>query len=78
MYGFTEAFRSTYLPAAEIDERPTSIGHAIPETDVFLVNDRDERCQPGEEGKVLHVVQKGYQLQDKVIRPAMVIVGESQ
>ena len=33
--------------------------------------------QPGEEGKVLHVVQKGYQLQDKVIRPAMVIVGES-
>jgi molecular chaperone GrpE len=34
--------------------------------------------QPGEEGKVLHVVQKGYQLQDKVIRPAMVIVGESQ
>jgi molecular chaperone GrpE len=34
--------------------------------------------QPGEDGKVLHVVQKGYQLQDKVIRPAMVIVGESQ
>ena len=30
----------------------------------------------GEEGKVLHVVQKGYQLGDKVIRPAMVIVGE--
>jgi molecular chaperone GrpE len=33
--------------------------------------------QPGDEGKVLHVVQKGYQVQDKVIRPAMVIVGES-
>ena len=33
--------------------------------------------QPGEEGKVLHVVQKGYQVQDKVIRPAMVIVGEA-
>lgn len=33
--------------------------------------------QPGEEGKVLHVVQKGYALQDKVIRPAMVIVGEA-
>src|SRR5207302_882304 len=31
--------------------------------------------QPGDEGKVLHVVQKGYQLGDKVIRPAMVIVG---
>lgn len=32
--------------------------------------------QPGEEGKVLHVVQKGYRLGDRVIRPAMVIVGE--
>lgn len=32
--------------------------------------------QPGEEGQVLHVVQKGYQLGDRVIRPAMVIVGE--
>ena len=33
--------------------------------------------QPGEEGKVLHVIQKGYQVQDKLIRPAMVIVGEA-
>lgn len=32
--------------------------------------------QPGEENKVLHVLQKGYELQGKVIRPAMVIVGE--
>ncbi|MGE5596041.1 MAG: nucleotide exchange factor GrpE [Hyphomicrobiales bacterium] len=32
--------------------------------------------QPGPEGKVLHVVQKGYRLGDKVIRPAMVIVGD--
>jgi molecular chaperone GrpE len=31
--------------------------------------------QAGDEGKVLHVVQKGYQLGDRVIRPAMVIVG---
>lgn len=34
--------------------------------------------QPGEEGKVLHVAQKGYALHDKVIRPAMVIVGSSE
>lgn len=31
---------------------------------------------PGEEGKVVHVVQKGYALSDRVIRPAMVIVGD--
>jgi len=30
---------------------------------------------PGEEGKVISVVQKGYMLGDRVIRPAMVIVG---
>ncbi len=32
--------------------------------------------QPGPEGKVLHVAQKGYLLGDKVLRPAMVIVGD--
>ena len=31
---------------------------------------------PGEEGKVISVVQKGYKLGDRVIRPAMVIVGK--
>src|SRR6185437_2843181 len=30
MYGLTEAFRSTYLPPAEIDRRPESMGKAIP------------------------------------------------
>jgi molecular chaperone GrpE len=32
--------------------------------------------QPGAENTVLHVVQKGYRLGEKVVRPAMVIVGE--
>jgi molecular chaperone GrpE len=30
---------------------------------------------PGEENKVIAVVQKGYRLGDRVIRPAMVVVG---
>lgn len=34
--------------------------------------------QPGEEGQVIAVVQKGYTLGDRVIRPAMVIVGDGQ
>lgn len=33
---------------------------------------------PGEEGKIVSVVQKGYQLGDRVIRPAMVIVGKRE
>lgn len=31
---------------------------------------------PGEEGKIVSVVQKGYKLGERVVRPAMVIVGK--
>ncbi|MEO1335815.1 MAG: AMP-binding protein, partial [Myxococcota bacterium] len=34
MYGLSEAFRSTYLPFDQIDARPGSMGHAIPETEI--------------------------------------------
>jgi len=54
MYGFTEAFRSTYLPAAQLDDRPASIGKAIPETEVFLVDDQGHACRPGEVGILVH------------------------
>jgi acyl-CoA ligase (AMP-forming) (exosortase A-associated) len=63
MYGFTEAFRSTYLPPCELDRRPTSIGKAVPETEVFVVNDHGRRCVPGEEGILVHhgpTVSLGY------------------
>jgi molecular chaperone GrpE len=33
---------------------------------------------PGEENKVIAVVQKGYKLGDRVIRPAMVVVGKGE
>jgi acyl-coenzyme A synthetase/AMP-(fatty) acid ligase len=54
MYGLTEAFRSTYLPVAELDRRPTSIGKAIPETEVLLVDDHGNACRPGETGILVH------------------------
>ncbi|MEM8948030.1 MAG: AMP-binding protein, partial [Pseudomonadota bacterium] len=63
MYGLTEAFRSTYLPPAEIDSRPTSMGIAIPECEIFLVNEDGKRCQPGEPGMIVHrgpTVSLGY------------------
>jgi molecular chaperone GrpE len=34
--------------------------------------------QPGEDHKVIAVVQKGYKLGDKVVRPAMVVVGNGE
>lgn len=63
MYGLTEAFRSTYLPPAEIDARPDSIGRAIPETDIFVVTADGRRARPGEPGILHHrgpTVSLGY------------------
>lgn len=47
MYGLTEAFRSTFLDPAEVDRRPTSIGKAIPECEVFPVTVDGRRAAPG-------------------------------
>jgi acyl-CoA synthetase (AMP-forming)/AMP-acid ligase II len=76
MYGLTEAFRSTYLPPEELDRRPTSIGKAIPNTEILVVNSQGKPCQPGEIGELVHrgpTVSLGYwghpELTDKVLRP---------
>lgn len=76
MYGLTEAFRSTYLPPAELDRRPTSMGKAIPNTEILVVNENGELCVPGEIGELVHhgpTVSLGYwgrpDLTDKVLRP---------
>ena len=76
MYGLTEAFRSTYLPPEELDRRPTSIGKAIPDTEILVVNDKGEPCKPGETGELVHrgpTVSLGYwgqpELTDKVLKP---------
>lgn len=63
MYGLTEAFRSTYLPPEELDRRPTSMGKAIPDTEILLLNEKGELCKPGEPGELVHrgpTVSMGY------------------
>lgn len=63
MYGLTEAFRSTFLPPAEIDRRPESIGKAIPNTEILVVGDDGRICGPGEQGELVHrgaLVALGY------------------
>lgn len=63
MYGLTEAFRSTYLPPEQLDLRPTSIGKAIPNTEILVVNDDGQPCKPGEVGELVHrgpTVSLGY------------------
>ena len=63
MYGLTEAFRSTYLPPNQVDTRPTSMGKAIPNAEIFVINSKNEVCKPGEEGELVHrgpLVGQGY------------------
>jgi amino acid adenylation domain-containing protein len=63
MYGLTEAFRSTYLPPDQVDDRPASMGMAIPEVEILVINDRGARCAPGEIGELVHCganVSMGY------------------
>jgi len=63
MYGLTEAFRSTYLPPQELERRPTSMGRAIPDTEIIVLNEQGQLCQPGEVGELVHrgpTVSLGY------------------
>jgi acyl-CoA ligase (AMP-forming) (exosortase A-associated) len=63
MYGLTEAFRSTFLPPEELDRRPTSMGKAIPDTEILVLNENGQRCKPGEVGELVHrgpTVSMGY------------------
>lgn len=76
MYGLTEAFRSTYLPPEELDRRPTSMGKAIPDTEILVVDENGCLCKPGEVGELVHrgpTVSLGYwgnpQETARVLRP---------
>lgn len=63
MYGLTEAFRSTFLPPEEIDNRPGSIGKAIPNAEIMVVREDGSPCAPGEPGELVHrgaLVSLGY------------------
>lgn len=63
MYGLTESFRSTYLPPEERNQRPTSIGKAIPGCEILVVGRDGKPCGPDEPGILVHrgpTVSMGY------------------
>lgn len=63
MYGLTEAFRSTYLPPAEVAHRPDSIGRAIPNAEILVVRPDGSPCDVDEPGELVHrgaLVALGY------------------
>jgi amino acid adenylation domain-containing protein len=76
MYGLSEAFRSTILPPEEVDRFPDSMGKAIAETELLVIDEAGQPCAAGETGQLVHVgptVAMGYwndpQRTDLVFRP---------
>ncbi len=63
MHGLTEAFRSTYLEPSQIWIRPDSIGKAIPDVELYVINEEGKECKPREVGELIHrggYIYKGY------------------
>ncbi|RXJ97299.1 AMP-dependent synthetase [Malaciobacter molluscorum] len=63
MHGLTEAFRSAYLEPSQIKIRPDSIGKAIPDVELYVINEEGNECKPREVGELIHrggYIYKGY------------------
>ncbi|HZS49467.1 MAG TPA: AMP-binding protein [Bryobacterales bacterium] len=76
MYGLTECKRVSYLPPDQIDIRPKSVGKAIPNEEVYIVDERGQRVGPGTVGELVirgSNVMKGYwglpEETEKVLKP---------
>lgn len=65
MYGLTEGFRSSYVPPERYHDKIGSMGLAIPDVELFVVDDeRGVICGPGEHGELVHrsasLMSRGY------------------
>ena len=63
MYGLTETKRTLYLPPAELDRRPGSVGRPIPGTEAWIEGEAGTRLGPGEIGELVvrgRHVMRGY------------------
>jgi acyl-CoA synthetase (AMP-forming)/AMP-acid ligase II len=74
MYGQTECTRISYLPPEDLQKRIASVGKAIPNTEVSIVNEKGEPVSPGEVGELVvrggHVMQ-GYWENEEATRHAL-------
>ena len=63
MYGLTECKRCTYLPPEDIDRKPASVGIAIPNTELWIVDEDGKQLGPDQVGQLVirgATVMKGY------------------
>jgi len=79
MYGLTECKRVCYLEPELIDSKTSSVGKAIPGTEVFLLSEDGKPVNPGETG-ILHVrgphIMAGYwnneELSREMLKPGLI------
>ncbi|HEX6268188.1 MAG TPA: class I adenylate-forming enzyme family protein [Burkholderiales bacterium] len=63
MYGMTECKRVSYLPPEDLAHKPASVGIAIPNTEVWLVDEDGRRLGPHRTGRLVvrgATVMRGY------------------
>jgi amino acid adenylation domain-containing protein len=63
MYGLTECKRCTYLPPKDIDRKPSSVGIAIPNTEMWIVDEEGNKVGSDTVGQLVirgATVMKGY------------------
>jgi len=63
MFGLTECKRVGYLAPEELDRRPSSVGKAMPNCEVFIVDQQGRQVSPGEIGQLVirgSNVMQGY------------------
>jgi acyl-CoA synthetase (AMP-forming)/AMP-acid ligase II len=63
MYGLTECKRCTYLPPEDLGRKPLSVGIAIPNTEMWIVDEDNGRVGPDVVGQLVirgATVMKGY------------------
>ncbi|HTJ85175.1 MAG TPA: AMP-binding protein, partial [Polyangiaceae bacterium] len=63
MYGLTECKRCTFLPPELVDTKPNSVGIAIPGTELWIVDENDQKVGPNVVGQLVirgATVMRGY------------------
>jgi acyl-CoA synthetase (AMP-forming)/AMP-acid ligase II len=63
MFGLTECKRVSYLPVEELDRIPSSVGKAMPNCEVFVVDEDGNQVTPGQTGELIirgSNVMQGY------------------
>jgi len=63
MFGLTECKRVSYLPPEELDRIPSSVGKAMPNCEIFVVDEDGREVAPGQTGELVvrgSNVMQGY------------------